>query len=194
MSQGGKQPREKVLRLLPRIEAELTPWLQGNAARWEWAGSVRRERPMVGDLDLVVCLAEGATGDAGLGHALRPLAGGGLLELDGQTKKSLRLRGSGIKLEVYVARPRAPDLFGGTPGNWGVLLATATGSLEWNIGMTRAARALGLRYSPFLGLVREADGVVLPCETEEELYSRLGMDWVPPKEREAPEGIPDAPR
>jgi DNA polymerase (family X) len=182
MSAGTRQPREKILRLCERIEAEIRPELEPMVSAMEWAGSIRREKPTVGDLDLVIRLRAGMP-DAGVSAAIRHIAADNTLLLDGQTKKSLRLRGSGIKLEVYIARDATEDLLCRIPSDWGIILHTATGSLAWNVKVCRVAADLGLRYSPFTGLVRLADGVVLPCETEEQLFGHLGLPFVPPPAR-----------
>lgn len=177
-----KQPLDKVLRLTQKIEAALRPEWDAMVSELVWAGSVRRERPTVGDLDLVVLLRPGARHDA-LAPALKGISADGVLRLDGQTKKMILLRGCGIKLEVYVARPREEDLLAAVPSDFGIILHTATGSLEWNIKMTRLAREQGYRYSPFTGLVRVSDNAVLPCETEDELFAHLGLPFVPPNLR-----------
>jgi DNA polymerase/3'-5' exonuclease PolX len=81
-----RQPREKILRLLSRIEDTIRPALDPLVCAFDWAGSVRRMRPTVGDLDLVVCLRPGARHDE-ISPVLRTIAEGGLLITDGQTKK-----------------------------------------------------------------------------------------------------------
>ena len=139
-----RQPREKVLRLLDKIESEIRPSLDPLVSSFDWAGSVRRCRPTVGDLDLVVCLRPGVH-PAAVSNILRNIAAGGLLVTDGQTKKSLRLRGSGIKLECYIAHEGIHDLVSSVPGNHGVILHTATGSYSWNL-FNRAD--IFLRYGP----------------------------------------------
>lgn len=185
MSSGPRQPREKILRLLERIEAEIRPSIDPLVDQFVWAGSVRRQKPAIGDLDLVIRLRPG-TDHQSISDALLTIAQDRALLSDGAVKKSLRLRGSGIKMEVYIARSATPDLFAPVPSDFGIILHTATGSLSWNVQMTRLAREAGLRYSPFTGLIRLSDGAVLPCETEEQLFAHLGLPFVDPTTRTWP--------
>lgn len=182
MSSGPRHPREKVLRLIEKIDAELKPKIEPFISSYTWAGSIRRMCETVGDLDLVLCLRSGIH-HAGLTSALRPLAMGEKLLTVGPTKKSLRLRGSGIKLEIYCAHDRIDDMISPIPSDHGIILHTATGSYDWNLKICRVAANLGLRYSPFMGLIRASDHAVLPCETEAELFDHLRLEFVQPQHR-----------
>jgi DNA polymerase (family 10) len=63
------------------------------------------------------------------------------------------------------------------------VLQHLTGSKEHNMALRDAAVRRGLHVSEY-GILDDADGVTHRCATEEEVYERLGMAWIPPELRE----------
>ncbi|HUI58623.1 MAG TPA: DNA polymerase/3'-5' exonuclease PolX, partial [Steroidobacteraceae bacterium] len=132
----------------------------------EVAGSYRRGRDTVGDLDLLVCAGKGS----------RPLEAvrnyGDLRELiaAGSTKASGVLR-NGLQVDLRVLRPES----------FGSALHYFTGSREHNIHLRRRAQQLGYRLSEY-GLFR--GDVRIAGSTEEGLFKALGLPWIPPELRE----------
>ena len=153
--------------------ARLAPFCE----RLSIAGSIRRNREFVGDVDLVVLPRRGRERDL-----YADLDAMGRVAKRGPQYAVINLP-CGEQLDVWFARGREQGLFASVPGNWGALLLTRTGSTEHNIELVRRAKELGLRYHPHAGVV-DASGAVVASESEEEIFEALGMDFVPPEERE----------
>ena len=134
--------------------------------RAEVAGSFRRGRETVGDLDLL-CAAEAA------GPVMQEfLASDGVAETiaQGDTKSSVRLR-NGIQVDLRVV-PEA---------SFGAALNYFTGSKAHNIVLRRRAQERGLKLNEY-GLMEGETAVA--GRTEEEIYKRLDLPWIPPELRE----------
>ena len=138
------------------------------------AGSLRRGRETVGDLDVLV------TGDCCTSDkpraalADRILAFPGILETvaRGDNKVSFKLR-SGMQVDV---RLLAPESFGAA-------LCYFTGSKAHNIVLRQRALKMGYTLSEY-SLARLKDEKPVAGRTEEEIYSKLGLEFIPPEMRE----------
>jgi DNA polymerase (family 10) len=140
----------------------------GPAARVEVVGSIRRWCETVGDLNL---LASGAEAPVLLDAFVRlPFVGEVIARAE--TSASV-LTAQGEKADLRVVPPSA----------WGNGLQYLTGSRAHNARLDQLAEQKGLRLGE-RGLIDVRDGRVLPAETEEEVYRRLGLLWVPPELRE----------
>jgi DNA polymerase (family X) len=163
-------------RLATRIVAELAPLCE----RIEVAGSIRRRRPMVGDIDLVALPLQGGA-EAFRARVKRSAR----VAVDGQQNLIVELA-NGVQVDVFIARRKSvPDLFGAqVRGNFGSLLLCRTGSREHNIYVAQRALAEGWKWDPYAGLFDGA-GHWLAGEWEErEIFERLGMGWIEPERRE----------
>jgi len=80
---------------------------------------------------------------------------------------------TGVKVDLRIV---APDQFGN-------LLQHFTGSRDHNMALRAAAVRRGLHVSEY-GVLDDATGVTHRCEREEEVYSLLGLAWIPPELRE----------
>ena len=69
------------------------------------------------------------------------------------------------------------------PDQFGNVLQHFTGAKAHNVAMREAAVRRGLHVSEY-GILDDATGETLRCATEEEVYERLGLQWVPPELRE----------
>ena len=139
-------------------------------AALEAAGSFRRRRDTVGDLDFLVAAADPESAD----HAVQRLVQYPEVEevlAQGETKASVRLRG-GPQVDLRVVPPEA----------YGAALMYFTGSKQHNIDLRRIAQGNDLKLSEY-GLFRGDDRVA--GATEAEVYAALGLDWIPPELREA---------
>jgi DNA polymerase (family X) len=138
------------------------------AVHVEIAGSARRLADSVKDLDIVAA----ATDPAALAAAL---AGVDVIDTAGSAgENAARGRthnGLGIDLRVV-----EPDQFGN-------LLQHFTGSARHNMALREAAVRRGLHVSEY-GILDDATGETTRCATEEEVYERLGLPWIPPELRE----------
>ncbi len=131
------------------------------------AGSLRRMRSTIGDIDLL------AASDAPAA-VMRTFSGHPRVAevlLSGPTKTSVRLH-NGLQADLRVLEPR----------RWGAALQYFTGSQAHNIRLREVAQKQGLSLSEY-GFKRQ-DGSEILCRTEEEVYETLGLPWIPPELRE----------
>ena len=135
--------------------------------RAEIAGSLRRRKETIGDLDLVAASREGkALADA---FAEAPFVDEVLAH--GPTKVYIKCGGVEVDLRIV-----APEAFGS-------LLHHFTGGQAHNIVLRERAVKMGINISEY-GLAKAGTGEYEPIATEEELYSRLGLPYIPPELRE----------
>jgi len=130
------------------------------------AGSVRRMKETIGDVDLLV-ISKNPQVVMDFFVSLP-----GIIKIwgKGTTKASVRMRG-GFDMDIRVVPKRS----------YGSALQYFTGSKEHNIATRKIAITLGLKLSEY-GLFRGPK--MIAGKTEEEIYKALGMDWVPPEMRE----------
>lgn len=164
----------KAFTLAERIVAELLPFCE----RIEIAGSMRRAREHVNDIDLVVLPKDAAGLRARVARKTQPIT-------DGPLNLSVRLPGiarPGIQLDIFFAHGGTRDLIAPEPSNWGSVLLCRTGSKEHNIFLAQRAQELGYKWETMRGIV--SDGRVVASESEEAIFEALGMDFMPPALRE----------
>ena len=133
------------------------------------AGSLRRGRETVGDLDLLV------TGPAAT-NALEPFTSYSRVEevlARGENKASARVGREGLQVDV---RTLPPDSFGAA-------MQYFTGSKDHNVAIRMRAVRLGFKLSEY-GLFRVEDESKVAGATEEGIYQALGLPWIPPELRE----------
>jgi DNA polymerase (family 10) len=139
----------------------------------EPAGSLRRGRETVGDLDILVtgpaCAEDRVQAAVDYTAAYPPI---GDLLAKGQNKVSFRLR-TGLQVDVRLL-PEA---------SYGAALQYFSGSKMHNVSVRQRALKRGYTLSEY-ALARVEDGSFVAGATEEEIYSALGMDWIPPELRE----------
>ncbi len=135
--------------------------------RAEAAGSLRRYRETVGDLDLV--LASSVPGEAMKVFVNFPQVARVLGK--GDTKTSVELH-DGTRVQVWV---HPPDRFGSA---W----QYASGAQAHNVRLRERALRMGLSLSEH-GFKKE-DGTELICPEESQVYEWLGLAWIPPELRE----------
>ncbi|KVD93908.1 phosphoesterase [Burkholderia stagnalis] len=157
--------------LLPFAEQCLAPLLEclravPGAGDTVPAGSFRRRRETVGDLDILVTARDpAAITDAfvGYGEVARVLA-------RGATRSSVALR-SGIQVDLRVVDADA----------FGAALVYFTGSKAHNIVLRRLAQAGGLKINEY-GVFRGDERIA--GATEASVYESIGLHWIPPELRE----------
>ena len=137
------------------------------------AGSLRRGRETVGDLDLLVtgpaCAPEHTT--AAVEHVA---AYPGICDIiaKGENKVSFHLS-NGLQVDVRLL-PSA---------SYGAALQYFTGSKAHNVALRQRALKMGYTLSEW-ALARLDDESTVAAATEEAIYAALGMDWIPPELRE----------
>jgi DNA polymerase (family 10) len=134
----------------------------------EPAGSLRRMRETVGDLDLLVATEDPAPVMA----AFAKLPGVEEVVLTGDTKTSLRF-GRGMQVDLRCLEPQ----------RWGTGLQYFTGSKNHNVKIRELALKKGYSLSEY-ALTRESNGQELLFDNEAELYQFLGLSYIPPYLRE----------
>jgi DNA polymerase (family X) len=146
-----------------RITAALRPL----AGRVAYAGSLRRMRETIGDVDILATAGRDEQA-AALMAAFRDLAPEVIVS--GPAKTSVRMD-SGLQVDLRVVKP----------GAWGAALQYFTGSQAHNVAVRQIAVRRGLKLSEY-GLF---DGEkLLVSATEEDVYAALGLAWMPPEMRE----------
>lgn len=136
--------------------------------RVQVAGSVRRGRDSVGDIDLLVT----APDPVAVIEAFTSLPVVADVIAHGETKSSILVR-SGTQIDLRVI----PD------DAWGAALIYFTGSKAHNVALRQIAIKAGKKLSEW-GLFDAASGSRVAAGTEEEVYAALGMAWIPPTLRE----------
>jgi len=163
-SAGARQPLGLVLPLAREIEGRLREMAGVKLAAV--AGSVRRRKETIGDLDFLVAARDPekvARAFAALPEVVHVYA-------RGKTKTLVRLD-NGMDADLRVV-PAA---------SFGSALAYFTGSKAHNVALRRIAQRQGLKLNEY-GVFR--DGRKLAGRTEKEVYRVLGMPLVPPELRE----------
>lgn len=146
----------------------LAAWLSASrgVSRVEVAGSYRRRRETVGDLDILVIAAPDS-------DVMRRFVGyEEVAEVlsQGPTRASVVLR-SGLQVDLRVVEAAA----------YGAALCYFTGSKAHNIAMRRIAQDAGLKLNEY-GLFRGRERVA--GDSEESVYRALGLPWIAPELRE----------
>src|SRR5712691_5386267 len=133
------------------------------------AGSVRRGRETVGDVDILV------TGQAATAVLDRFVAFPKVNEIlgRGENKASTKVGREGLQVDVR-ALPRE---------SYGAGLQYFTGSKDHNVALRSRAVRMGFKLSEY-GLFRSDDDTLVCGETEEQIYEALGLRWIPPEMRE----------
>lgn len=133
----------------------------------EVGGSIRRWRDTIGDIDLVVAsyhpadIMESFINHPEIERVLN----------QGENKSSVELN-DGLNIQLWIQPPE----------RFGSLLQFVTGAKDHNIGLRELAQRQGLSLSE-RGFVND-EGNERLCATEEEVYSALGLTWIPPELRE----------
>ena len=161
-----RQGRERVLldvalRTATAMVDELTPLSQ----RCAYAGSLRRWRETIGDIDILAAADDSAP-------LMAAFAAGHEVVASGPTKTTVRTA-SGLTADLRVVPLDA----------WGAALQYFTGSAAHNVAIRQIAIKQKLKLSEY-GLFEADTDALIVSRTEEEVYARLGLEWIPPALRE----------
>ena len=180
----GKKSEEQILRAAKTYNAQERRMLLNQATdlaedmlgfvrshpstvRAEVAGSLRRQKETIGDLDLVAA----STDQRALADAFAEAPFVDEVLAHGPTKVFIVCNGVEVDLRIV-----APEAFGS-------LLHHFTGGQAHNIALRERAVKMGINISEY-GLAKEGTGDYEPVATEGELYARLGLPYIPPELRE----------
>jgi len=134
----------------------------------DFAGSLRRRRSTIRDIDLVAASAEAEI----VMDAFDALPEVASVQERGATKLVARTH-SGFSVDLRVVAPEA----------YGNLLQHSTGSADHNVALRGYAQRSGYKVSEY-GIEETATGRTIACRTEREVYATLGLPWIPPELRE----------
>ena len=159
--------------------------------RIEVAGSIRRGKQDVGDIELL-CIPKTTEQTDLFGESLEPenhlnrmldelVASGNVLEKR-PNRKGHFTYGPQNKLLLHVPTGIPVDVFTADERNWGMSLLVRTGSREFNIRVMRRFRDLGMKGHAYGG-VTDQDGTVIDCPDEETVFDLLGWRYIAPEYR-----------
>jgi DNA polymerase (family X) len=180
----GKKSEERILRAAKTYNAKERRMLLDEASalaehvlgfvrshpstvRAEVGGSLRRQKETIGDLDLVAA----STDQRALADAFAQAPFVDEVLAHGPTKVYIVC--NGVEVDLRIVEPKA----------YGSLLHHFTGGQAHNIALRERAVKMGINISEY-GLAREGAGDYEPVATEEEIYRRLGLAYIPPELRE----------
>src|SRR5213594_3391355 len=132
------------------------------------AGSFRRRKETIGDLDIVVTCAP-AKAPAVI-ERFGKFGEVAQVASQGETRSTVRLS-SGLQVDVRVVEPSC----------FGAAMQYFTGSQAHNIELRKIAQLKQLKLNEY-GVFRGSK--CISGRTEEEVYGSLGLDWIPPEMRE----------
>ncbi len=144
--------------------------------RIEIVGSIRRRRPVVGDIDLVILPKPGqlqAIKDRCVKSGVRVMMNGDM---------NFIFIWKNVQVDIFFARHEQRDLLETIPGNFASLMLCRTGSREHNIWFCQKAMQAGCAWNPYKGIYKGS--ILQPAENEEDLFRQIGIDFVRPEARE----------
>ena len=155
---GGTMELDQAKTIAAALVAELEPYCQKVMV----AGSIRRQRPGVNDIDIVLIPANQGRLAVKL-HELGMLGG----------SKLLRAFYHGAPVDLYLA----------TEETFPMLLLVRTGSAAFNRDLAIRAKQMGLHFSAAgQGILK--NGVRVAWQSEEGILAALGLPFIPPEKRE----------
>ncbi len=166
------------------VARELAELLTPACERIQIAGSLRRRKATVGDIELL-CIPRPLENHLFYRDALDQLLRGRLMP-EGVLTPRINQKGSHTygplnKLLLHVGSGTPVDVFSAGLENWGMALLVRTGSAEFNIRVMSRFRELGMRGHAYGG-VHTPTGYVA-CPDEDTVFRLLGWPFMPPEER-----------
>ncbi|NMA94596.1 MAG: DNA polymerase/3'-5' exonuclease PolX [Clostridiales bacterium] len=132
------------------------------------AGSLRRHKEIIGDIDIVVAADKGE----------------GIMDLFTELEDVLDIIGKGdTKSAVRLKNGMTADLRVVSPKEFPYAMNHFTGSKEHNTKMRHIAKKNGLKMNEY-GVFNVETGELIPCESERDIYNIFNMDYIPPELRE----------
>lgn len=137
----------------------------------ELAGSLRRKKETVGDIDILVTASK-----KDWSKIIKSFVAFDNVEnilIKGDTKASVMVRNYNRQVDVRIVED----------SDWGAALVYFTGSKEHNVHLRQIALAKGFKLNEYGVFENESDRKVA-SQSEEEVYQTLGLSWLPPEMRE----------
>jgi DNA polymerase/3'-5' exonuclease PolX len=173
------------------IAADLIKQMQHYCHRCEIAGSIRRQKPEVKDIEIVAIPRwEDITPPGSLFadmqqvnrlyHWARNLSGIYWLKPGTQAIVPWNIKEDGKYWRGLLPHDIKLDLFIAAPDNWGIIFAIRTGSAEFTQALVTHAARIG--YPCKEGYIRRA-GQPVPTPEERDVFDLLGVEWIEPELR-----------
>lgn len=178
----GGEPELRVLKEMPlkeikNVAIDILTLNDAWCKKIDVVGSIRREKPVVNDVDYVVITTD---------KDWRVLKRNMVTGIDS------RVVLSGDKIHRFLVPFKVGavqvDFYRATEDTYGIQKLIRTGSAEHNIYLAKLALRHGKRLLYSKGLVE--NGKVVAGEIEADIFDKLGLKWIPPKMREVVKGEP----
>jgi DNA polymerase/3'-5' exonuclease PolX len=186
VSAGARLPLERAR----EVATTAISLLATNCERIEVAGSIRRQRPEVGDVE-IVCVPQLVNGPfismferprkvSALEKRVTNLLRSGSLQAhptrpaNGERYKRLWIPSANVQLDLFIVLP-------GGPAEWGPIFAIRTGPAAYSQACVTALRRKGWVCRE--GRVLDERGNVVPCPEEQDFFEACGVPYLRPEER-----------
>ncbi len=156
----GKIALERAEKVAEAVVKRLSPYCK----KVEVAGSIRRRKPWVNDIDLVLIPSD-------LWNLHQEVMGLGQMRMSGS--KILRVMDGDTQVDIYVADETT----------WATLLLIRTGSVENNIRLATLAKRKGCHLAASGDGLFNERGERIAGDSEESIYRALGLPYQKPEER-----------
>ena len=160
-----------------RIEAQVKVVVEPLCERLEVAGSIRRQKSKVHDIDFVVVTKNDAEWQK-INEKLKKLKARPNCSGNSVIKTFLPCQNGLFQVDFYRAKP----------STFGIHLLVRTGSAEHNVWLAGCAISKGMRIKYSEGLIKEDN--IIAGETEKGVFEALGLSCPLPSEREIVDGKP----
>jgi len=160
-----------------RTAAQIKATLEAHCELIEVAGSIRRQKPKVHDIDFVVVAKSDADWQR-INDKLKQLKAKPNCSGNSVIKTFMPCENGFFQVDFYRA----------TPSTFGILLLVRTGSADHNVWLAGCAISKGMRIKYSKGLIK--DGIAIAGETEQGVFEALNFLCPLPCEREIVDGKP----
>ncbi len=165
---GAKVVKRTALAKGKQIAAKVGRWLKPYARRLLLAGSVRRKRPTIGDIEFVV-LPKKSLGVEGLASVLTERG-----YRVGPSMRTAKKVVDGVKVELYIVHH---------PEEFGAMLFMYTGDRTFNMAMRKKAMAMGYLLNQYGVWTRDKKRAILQSPNERDFFEFLQVPYHTPEER-----------
>lgn len=184
MSAGQRYPLEEAVKVADEIRKLLVPYVK----RIQIAGSIRRRKPDVGDVEILAIpewmeaiKAENLFGElemiSCLDHGVQKVIDMGFLKFRLNSKGAVT-NGEQIKLLKHVESGIPVDIFVTGYKSWWNYLVCRTGPSKSNINICKKAKEFGLKWEPYSsGFLVVGTGERIHCESEQKVFETVEIPY-----------------
>lgn len=160
-------PKRFLISVAEKSAVDLINFIKGLGYKnVEYAGSLRRGKETIGDIDIVVCGDENAASKISKYPYIKKVIA------EGSTKVSFILSNN-MQCDVRIVKEES----------FGAAMCYFTGSKEHNIALRELAQKKGYLLNEY-GLFKKGENKPFASKTEHQIYSALGLQYIPPELRE----------